>query len=494
MPELAAALRPAASIEDIRGAERTMGVEFPAPLRELYLLHDGEEADGTGLFWGLRFLPLDEVVSSWHTWSDLEEAYGAMGDHYSVPSGWIKESYINVQWIPFAEDGGGNHLGVDLDPDEQGLNGQIINFGRDEQMKYVIARNLTDFLQFLRDELKNGRYTVERDDIDVMWNYGEEGHFLDAIRNLSLPVIDPIPPTETMADNWQRDWTDNWLHLIQETYGNTRKFTDSRKIYLIGKALTDIGPLAQCTKVQELVLTGNEISDLGPLRHCRELKVLYLAHNPVVDLEPLAELPLLSKLIIPNTKVLSLAPLADLPKLRSLNCENAPVEDLSPLLRLKNLRELVLNDVTREQLATIARMVKLTQLTLSLADGVTSNDLTPLGNLKQLASITISNATLPCLDFLLPCTKLSELELQNTAIADISSVAKLPSLRSVKLSRCPNIGNLEALATSLSIDEFTGSFAQFSLLKDLFPRKVDFSTITGGMTKEEEELWLAHVH
>ncbi|MFJ9499072.1 SMI1/KNR4 family protein [Brevibacillus centrosporus] len=53
----------------------------------------------------------------------------------------------NRYWLPISKDWGGNHLGLDLDPDEQGRMGQVINFGRDEEVKYVVALSLR-FIRF----------------------------------------------------------------------------------------------------------------------------------------------------------------------------------------------------------------------------------------------------------------------------------------------------------------------------------------------------------
>ncbi len=41
--------------------------------------------------------------------------------------------------------------------------------------------------------------------------------------------------------------------------------------------------------------------------------------------------------------------------------------------------------------------------------------------------------------------------------------------------------------------KITASFAQFALLKDSFDWKIDFSTITGSMTDEEDEIWYAYL-
>lgn len=66
----------------------------------------------------------------------------------SFPENAIKKKYFNHKWIPVFEDGGGNYIGVDLDPDIKGTKGQVIIFGRDEENMVVLGKNLEEFFDF----------------------------------------------------------------------------------------------------------------------------------------------------------------------------------------------------------------------------------------------------------------------------------------------------------------------------------------------------------
>lgn len=46
-------------------------------------------------------------------------------------------------------DAGGNHIGIDLAPDRNGVVGQVIIFGCDEKIKYVVANSWADSLIML---------------------------------------------------------------------------------------------------------------------------------------------------------------------------------------------------------------------------------------------------------------------------------------------------------------------------------------------------------
>ena len=54
-------------------------------------------------------------------------------------------AYTKPRWIPLTADGSGGHIGLDLDPWPGGRVGQIILFGRDEDVKIVLAESLAQF-------------------------------------------------------------------------------------------------------------------------------------------------------------------------------------------------------------------------------------------------------------------------------------------------------------------------------------------------------------
>ncbi len=191
-PALLADLNDPASEADIDSAQVACGVVFPDDLRALYRAADGERGN-IGLFFGLPLLPLERVVHEWRAWQDVIAQCPELNDneagfHRSTPPGAIAELYANPGWIPFAHDHGGNHLGADLAPGPNGRIGQVINFGRDEDDKFVIAPSLASFLHWYADnvEVKNYRIAKLPDDqgIDFVIADPANEHFLDAVRNM----------------------------------------------------------------------------------------------------------------------------------------------------------------------------------------------------------------------------------------------------------------------------------------------------------------------
>lgn len=187
-------LKPGCSEAELAEFEALVGREFPESLKALYRWHDGQTGTAsTGPFFGLTFLPLAEALKHWASWRDIVEEWSdedmSVNSDFctSTPPGAIKALYANRYWIPFAYDYGGNHLGVDLDPAGQGTVGQVINFGRDEEEKFVVASSLETFIEWLVDQFETGNVAIRvEDDGERSLNtkVPEQYHFLDSVQIL----------------------------------------------------------------------------------------------------------------------------------------------------------------------------------------------------------------------------------------------------------------------------------------------------------------------
>lgn len=155
---------PPASDEQLDAFERAVGIELPESYRQLYRWHDGENDDRWGHFYGLPMLPLKEAEAQWKAWIRVLGDF--KGNRYEIrgggwPAGAVDPAYINPRWIPLTHDGSGNHIGLDFDPWPQGRVGQVILFGRDEDVKAVLAESLGKFLEWIADLLESGNFRLE---------------------------------------------------------------------------------------------------------------------------------------------------------------------------------------------------------------------------------------------------------------------------------------------------------------------------------------------
>lgn len=169
-------LNPGASPQALRDAEAELGVELPAALKELLSVHDGEVDElGTGLIFGLPLLSTGHVLGQWQVWKSLVDdgMNEALADSMSSrPEGVIKPMYLNPRWIPLTHDGGGNHIGLDYDPDVRGTVGQVIIFGRDEDEKKLLAPSFEAFLARFVHELRTIHWAVTADG----WSFADGAH------------------------------------------------------------------------------------------------------------------------------------------------------------------------------------------------------------------------------------------------------------------------------------------------------------------------------
>lgn len=480
-------LNGSATLEEISQAEEEIGIGFPEDLKGLYQLHNGNADETAGLFFGMAFLPLEAMLSEWRFSAGIvDEDLNDEIPSYSVPAGAIKELYFNKKWIPLAHDSGGNYLGLDFDPGEKGTVGQVINYGRDEEVKYVVARSIKDFLAFILKTLEDGFYTIDEEE---SWSYSklEDTHFFDALKNLALPVLQREAKGTEVAASLD-GYGEEWKARIEKEYGSFKAFIGKKNLYLGAKGIREIAPLAVCSDLRELVLSSNEISDLTPLENLKSLKRLYIGGNPVESVEALKGLGNLDYLYLAHTPITDGGPLMPLAKLKELNMANTHIEDFSFLKQLRNLKTLSVSIYSPKQLNALSELPKLKHLTIEQMAGVTRGDLTAFYRLKNLESLTIKHAAFRELSFLTGCKKLKTLHLIDCSIEDAKELLKIP----VENLECEGtfINNLEVIAESASLRFFAGSFQQFWALKQKVSRPIDFSKISGPMTEAEEELWL----
>ena len=158
------AFNPPARDAQIDAFQALVGVPLPRSYRQLYRWHNGERDDRWGHIYGLPLLPLGQAASEWQAWKKILEEFG--GNRYVVaggawPTGAVDPAYINPGWIPLTSDGSGGHIGLDFDPWPGGRIGQVILFGRDEDVKVVLAESLGTFLQWIAELLESGNFRLK---------------------------------------------------------------------------------------------------------------------------------------------------------------------------------------------------------------------------------------------------------------------------------------------------------------------------------------------
>jgi cell wall assembly regulator SMI1 len=214
LPEAAESLNPGATDHELARMGEESAVTLPVQFLDLYRWHNGQQRKcPTGIFYGLRFMPLEEVLKEWRNHASLIEDQGTPAEATGV----VKTAMGNERWIPFATDDGGNFLAIDLDPGPRGKNGQVINFGADEVLQYALATDVASFVAWTVSQLRDGNHRIEQEpDGGRSFNTSEPdtAHFLDSARVLfgGAKLSKPAKPAD---DGPPRDSVPGVLHFMR---------------------------------------------------------------------------------------------------------------------------------------------------------------------------------------------------------------------------------------------------------------------------------------
>lgn len=176
-------------------------------------------------------------------------------------------------------------------------------------------------------------------------------------------------------------------------------------------------------------------------------------HKPVVDFSLLSRLPGLTDLTLDSSADIDLealvAALSNATGLRSLHIE-APVGDIAPLATLTGLIELHLEHTRVHDLSPLARLHGLRTLT------VIDAPLWDLSGLSGLAliSLSLNDTRVADLASLAAIPSLEQLHLNGSPVRDLTVIMSLPALRHVNVAgtNIHSLGDLPAIATRVEIE------------------------------------------
>ncbi|ORY71736.1 glucan synthesis regulatory protein [Pseudomassariella vexata] len=208
-PELFDQLCEGCTHNDLNELEHQLDCSLPQDVRDSLMMHDGQERGGTptGIIFSSMLLDCEEIVQEWDQWRKVNQEFlletsvvkpaiptkvlgGSNNNQASssksapgspagsqtsswrqdllakqdcVPPGAVQRAYAHSGWIPLVRDWGGNNLAVDLAPGPMGTWGQIIMFGRDYDIKYVVARSWSAFIALVADDLNSGKWSIDEE-------------------------------------------------------------------------------------------------------------------------------------------------------------------------------------------------------------------------------------------------------------------------------------------------------------------------------------------
>lgn len=170
-------------------------------------------------------------------------------------------------------------------------------------------------------------------------------------------------PNETMAELRAEFQTPKIVWKIK--VGPYECRTDSIMLRLMGKYETypltnkDVGPLQYCNEVRFLDLGHNQIQNPDFIAFMPDLEVCILAIGQPTDLGPFANCPKLEYLEVFHGYITDVSPLSSCTELKHLNLCMNEITDITPLYGLTKLERLWIsrNPIPEEQIAAIQSIV-----------------------------------------------------------------------------------------------------------------------------------------
>ncbi|MET1080481.1 MAG: SMI1/KNR4 family protein [Pseudomonas sp.] len=136
-----------ATAHDLADFQARLGIELPLSITDIYKNANGQNQNKNAYFFGMEFLSLEKITEKIDAELELLEQLADEWDMCSsTPKEHIRQAYVNPKWIPIFHVNGA-YIGIDLDPDKNGNLGQVINFGIDDEDKFVLARSVDEFIE-----------------------------------------------------------------------------------------------------------------------------------------------------------------------------------------------------------------------------------------------------------------------------------------------------------------------------------------------------------
>lgn len=259
LPEVVAVLNQGVSDSGIYAFEEKTELKLPEDVRESFLIHNGHEEVYPGAIVGEPLDPLESVQGSvlfqQQICAEYDESDG--DDHWdtrakSFPVDAIHCRSFNGRWVAMG-DWDSNCYGIDLDPGPNGVVGQVINFGRDEEEKYVLAQSWAHFLEDIVDELEAGNLSVIRDGEGEVQSFGRSGEADQAMYKFwkewsmaKLPTafqeigpakLTPIFPGEVIKDDNADAARKRVEKFVRDMHDFEQRWLEIRPIHELGFGL-----------------------------------------------------------------------------------------------------------------------------------------------------------------------------------------------------------------------------------------------------------------
>jgi cell wall assembly regulator SMI1 len=167
-------LRPAAKDGALAKLQAGLDSTLPAGFAESVGIHDGQKEDAEhglvpvsdellGPLPSYRLLALAEIRREWAMMKELH-ANGEFAGRTPEPTRGVRADWWNPNWVPLADNGGGDYVCLDPAPAAGGTTGQVIVFFHDMNDRPLLAKSYAAWLEALAAGLEAGDYVLDEDE------------------------------------------------------------------------------------------------------------------------------------------------------------------------------------------------------------------------------------------------------------------------------------------------------------------------------------------
>lgn len=395
LPDIEARFNSGAWESALQKLEAAAGCTLPQDFVTLYSRFDGEILEKhTGFLAGLTFLPVERVSAELSFFQKAEEEMTAMGTKAVR-----EEPVCSLKWIPFAFDGSGAYLFLDMSPAKEGKTGQVIAVDYDRNQCWLLADSLDMLFEKMTGWLQNGTLVINAKEDGRPFLMEATGHLFNEPDKLTAPAAGGESGEIGLpAGFWQERYK------------------------------AECVPVSRFAKEKTLFLKGKTI-DCTPFQYTENLKELILHDCFLENAAYIAKAPQLKKLFLVNCTLEGegLAALAEAPQLKELSLNEMCAEGLSALQESKTLKSLSLRKAGTkiEELAGFTGLQELSLEDMGLHDGAW------IAELKNLKALDLHYHVMDNLQFLQALTKLTTFSLPEAALDEggLSAVRELKKLK-----------------------------------------------------------------
>ena len=200
---LIATLNKGVGAAQIMDFERDMGVCLPEDVKTLYQNFNGQKNRENVFFIdGLRWLPMEEIKEKQQDWLRILEKQPnweelSFDEEEAIDMGWdkaIKNQFYNPKWLPFLTDGS-RFMFIDLDPDTNGVYGQIgeidlVLGSISDSFMDIVDNSLLEWFESLNEDIDEGIVFYDEGKHSLVDHFMKD--YSDDVPNIFAPEPDYV--------------------------------------------------------------------------------------------------------------------------------------------------------------------------------------------------------------------------------------------------------------------------------------------------------------